>query len=69
MNAPILEPSAKSKLCLVFFQRMHVVSWLLWEMDKVVRIQIMDEAVCIPVCANTLGKSMNLSLLPPTIGE
>ena len=28
----------------------------------------MDLAVCIPFCANILGKDRNPSLLPPTMG-
>ena len=35
----------------------------------VTRVQILDVAVCISHIANTLGKAMNLTFLPPTIGK
>ena len=33
------------------------------------QIQILDEAVCIPGSANTLGKDLNPIILPPAMGK
>ena len=33
------------------------------------RVQILDEAICISYCINTLGKCMNPTILPPTMYE
>ena len=33
------------------------------------RVQILDTAVCISHSVNTLGKSMNPTILPPAIGK
>ena len=32
-------------------------------------VQILDKAVCISYCFNTLGKDMNLVILPPAMGK
>ena len=34
-------------------------------MNMAIRVQILDEAVCISHSANTLGKGMNQTILPP----
>ena len=36
-------------------------------MELSIQVQILDEAVCISLCANALGKGMNLSVLPPAM--
>ena len=36
-------------------------------MDMVIRVQILDETVCMSHNANTLGKSMTPIILPPTM--
>ena len=38
-------------------------------MEMVTLVQILDEAVCISLCTNALGKSMNSSLLPSAIDK
>ena len=38
-------------------------------MDLVTQVQTLDEAVCIFICANDLGKGMNLSLASQTMGK
>ena len=38
-------------------------------MDSMIRVQILDEAVSISLCANALGKVMNPSFLPLAIGK
>ena len=37
--------------------------------DTVIRVQILDEPVCISLCANAFGKGTNLYLLPSTMGK
>ena len=32
-------------------------------------VQILDEAVCILICANVLGKGMNTLVFPPDMDE
>ncbi len=39
------------------------------KMDSVIRVQILDKAVCISYRANTLGKGMNLIILPPAMDK
>ena len=43
---------------------MHLV-WLLsaLEIDSAIWVQIMNESVCISLCANALGKGINPSVL------
>ena len=41
--------------------------WSKFKMDLVIQIQILDVAVGIFICVNTLEKGMNSSLLPPPI--
>ena len=36
-------------------------------MDTVIRVQILDEPVSISHSANTVGKGMNLTILPPSM--
>ena len=36
-------------------------------MDTVARVQILDEAVCISFCVNTLGRGMNLIIILPAL--
>ena len=38
-------------------------------MDAVNRVQIQDETVSISQSANTLGKGMNPTILPPATGK
>ena len=38
-------------------------------MDYMNQVQTLNEAVCISLCANSLKKGMNPSLLTPTIGK
>ena len=38
-------------------------------MDTAAQVQILDEAVCILHSTNTLGKSMNPTILPPAMGK
>ena len=38
-------------------------------MESVTRVQTLDEAVCISLCANALRKGMNLSVLTPSYGH
>ena len=38
-------------------------------MDMVTQVQILDKAVCILFCTNTLGKGMNLTILFPAMGK
>ena len=43
-----------------------IVLWLLsWEIDTANQVQILDKAVCISYCANTLGKVINPIILAP----
>ena len=37
-------------------------------MELVTQVQILEEAVCISLCANALEKAMNLSVLPTSDG-
>ena len=37
------------------------------EVDTVIRVQILDEDVCLSHSANTLGKGMNPTILPPAM--
>ena len=39
------------------------------EFDTTTRVQILDETDCISYRANTLGKAMNPSILPPAMGK
>ena len=34
------------------------------ELKTAIQVQIIDETVCLSHCANTLGKGMNLTILP-----
>ena len=38
-------------------------------MDKAMGVQILDETDCISHSTNTLGKGMNLIILPPAMGK
>ena len=38
-------------------------------MDRVIRVQILDETDCILHRTNTLGKGMNKIILPPAMGK
>ena len=38
-------------------------------MELVIRIQIMDGAICIFLCTNALGKGMNPSIILVTVGK
>ena len=38
-------------------------------MNKATRVQILDETDCISHSTNTLGKGMNLIILPPAMGK
>ena len=38
-------------------------------MDMVTQVQILDKAVCISYGANTLGKGMHPTILPPATGK
>ena len=38
-------------------------------MESVTRVQILDEAVCISLCANSLEKSMNPCVFSPAISK
>ena len=38
-------------------------------METVTQVQILDEAVCILHSANTIGKGMNPTILPPVMGK
>ena len=38
-------------------------------MDTASQIQMLDEAVCISHCTNTLGTGMYPTILPPVIGK
>ena len=40
-----------------------------YEMDMATGVQFLDEAVGRSLCANTLGKGMNPSILPPAKGK
>ena len=37
--------------------------------ESVIWVQILDEAVCVSLCANTLGKGMNPFTPPPSYGQ
>ena len=39
------------------------------EMDTVMQVQILNEAVCISHNPNTLGKNMNPIILPPAMSK
>ena len=39
------------------------------EIELVTRVQIVDEAVCISLCTNTLKKGMNSSALLSAVGK
>ena len=39
------------------------------KMDTAIRVQILDETVCISHSANTHGKGMNTTILPPVVGK
>ena len=36
---------------------------IIWKMEMATRVQILDNAVCILIYANALGKGINLSVL------
>ena len=38
-------------------------------MDRVTRVQILDETDCTSHSTNTLGKGMNPIILPPSMGK
>ena len=38
-------------------------------MISATQVQILNNAVCILHCSNTLGKYMNLTLLPPAMSK
>ena len=38
-------------------------------MDTVIRVQIMDKAVCISHCTNTLWMGMIPTIVPPDMGK
>ena len=38
-------------------------------MELVTRVQILDKAVCVSLCANALGKRMNPSVFLPAMGK
>ena len=38
-------------------------------MDTAIRVQILDESVCISHCVNNIGKGMNTTTFPPAMGE
>ena len=38
-------------------------------MESTAQVQIPDEAFCFSLCANTFGKGMNPSDLPPVMGK
>ena len=38
-------------------------------MDRIIRVQFLDETVCISHCSNTAGKGMNLTILLLALGE
>ena len=40
-----------------------------WEMGLMKQVQTLNEAICISLCANALGKIMNLSLLFPAMDK
>ena len=40
-----------------------------YEMNTATRVQILDETDCISHSTNTLGKGMNLIILPPAMGK
>ena len=42
---------------------------LYWEMDTVTAVEILDEAVCISHCSNTLGKDAYQTILPPGMSK
>ena len=49
----------------VFMPALHLDK----EMDTATRVQILDKTDCISHSTNTLGKSMNLIILPPAMGK
>ena len=38
-------------------------------MDLAIQVQILDDAICISLCTNALGKGMNPSVLSQTTGK
>ena len=40
-----------------------------WEMELATLVQILDTAVCVSLHANSLGKSMNLSVAHPAMDK
>ena len=38
-------------------------------MNTAIQVQTLDEAVCISLSTNTLGKGMNPTILPPAMGK
>ena len=45
------------------------ITVIIIEKELATQIQILDEAVCISLCTNPLGKDMNPSVLSPAIGK
>ena len=41
-------------------------AFMMYQMDTVTRVQILDEVICISYCADTLGIGMNSAILSPT---
>ena len=42
---------------------------IFYAMDRATRVQILDAAVCISHCVNTLGKDINPIILSPDMGK
>ena len=38
-------------------------------MESVIWVQILDDTVCVSICANALEKAMNPSVFPPAMGK
>ena len=38
-------------------------------MELAIRVQFLDEAICVSLCVNVLGKGMNQSFLSSTMGK
>ena len=55
--------------CMYIYGFEYICAYHCKEMDSMNQFQSLDEAVCISLWANALGKGINLSLLPPAMGK
>ena len=68
-SSVLLANQSSFYLQFTFFKRQSMQQLLMYEVESVTWDQTLKRAVCISLCANNLGESMNLSLLPATLDK